>query len=107
MPVLPKIARPRASEDDISIVDSARLSYYPITEWDVRVIIVLWVLFFVTLVFVVLRLYSRVKILQFYALEDYLYNLAFVSPGLPTLSLLFHSHRFPSVRYLFFLLFFN
>lgn len=70
---------PRKSEDSITVVPSSELTYYPITTTDIQVIIVLWVLFLVTSVFVVLRLYSRVKILQFYALEDYLYNIAFVS----------------------------
>lgn len=79
MSVIPKLLAKRVSETTITIIDSSRLSYYPITEWDIRVIIVLWVLFFITLVFVVLRLYSRVRVLQFYALEDYLYNIAFVS----------------------------
>ncbi|CAN8104274.1 unnamed protein product [Discula destructiva] len=68
---------PRKSQDSINIVPSSALSYYPITETDIQVIIVLWVLFVITLIFVCLRLYSRVKILQFYALEDYLYNIAF------------------------------
>lgn len=70
---------PRKSEDTLTIVDSSRLTFYEVTSWDIKVIIVLWVLFLVTSVFVLLRLYSRVKILQFYAAEDYLYNLAFVS----------------------------
>ena len=70
---------PRKSQDTISVVSSSSLSYYPITEADIQVIIVLWVLFLVTSIFAALRLYSRVKILQFYALEDYLYNVAFVS----------------------------
>ncbi|PSR99184.1 hypothetical protein BD289DRAFT_46302 [Coniella lustricola] len=76
MSVIPKLAK-RVSETTITIIDSSRLSYYPITAWDIRVIIVLWVLFFITSIFVFLRLYSRVKVLQFYALEDYLYNIAF------------------------------
>lgn len=70
---------PRKSEESIVVVPSSELTYYPITESDIQVIIVLWVLFLVTSIFVGLRLYSRVKILQFYALEDYLYNMAFVS----------------------------
>lgn len=70
---------PRKSEDSITVITSPDLSYYPITESDIQVIAVLWALFLVTSVFVGLRLYSRVKILQFYALEDYLYNVAFVS----------------------------
>lgn len=78
MAVLPMIAA-RKSEDSITIVPGSQLSYYPITNWDIRVIIILWVLFFITLVFVVLRFYSRIRILQFYALEDHLYNVAFVS----------------------------
>lgn len=81
MSVLPIISgiSARKSEETISIVPGSRLSYYPITEWDIRVIIVLWVLCFITAIFVVLRFYSRIKILQFYAIEDYLYNAAFVS----------------------------
>lgn len=70
---------PRKSEESIVVVPSSELTYYLITESDIQVIIVLWVLFLVTSIFVGLRLYSRVKILQFYALEDYLYNMAFVS----------------------------
>lgn len=70
---------PRKSEDDVDIIDSSRLSYFQVTYWDIEVIIVLWVLFLVTSLFVLLRLYSRVKILQFYAAEDHLYNVAFVS----------------------------
>lgn len=70
---------PRKSEESIVVVPGSELTYYPITESDIQVIIVLWVLFLVTSLFVGLRLYSRVKILQFYALEDYLYNMAFVS----------------------------
>lgn len=70
---------PRKSQTTITVVESSELTYYPITQSDIQVIIVLWVLFLVTSIFVGLRLYSRVKILQFYALEDYLYNLAFVS----------------------------
>lgn len=70
---------PRKSEDSLTVVDSSELSYYPITQTDIQVIIVLWVLFLITSVFAGLRLYSRVKILQFYATEDYLYNIAFVS----------------------------
>lgn len=70
---------PRKSEESIVVVPGSELTYYPITESDIQVIIVLWVLFLVTSIFVGLRLYSRVKILQFYALEDYLYNMAFVS----------------------------
>lgn len=78
MSVLPLIAA-RKSEGTITVVDGSSLTYYPITDWDIRVIIILWVLFFLTSIFCVLRLYSRIKILQFYALEDYLYNFAFVS----------------------------
>jgi hypothetical protein len=63
----------------MDVVDSSNLTYFPITAWDVRVIAVLWTLFFVTSIFVILRLFSRVKILQFYSAEDYLYNVAFVS----------------------------
>lgn len=66
----------------MEVVDSTRLSYFPITAWDIRVIAVLWTLFVVTSVFVILRLFSRIKILQFYSTEDYLYNIAFVSPAL-------------------------
>lgn len=76
---MPIIMIPRKSQDSLTIVDSSRLTDYQVTYWDIKVIIVLWVLFFVTSIFVLLRLYSRVKILQFYAAEDYLYNLAFVS----------------------------
>lgn len=76
------LVAPRKSQDSITVVSSSELSYYPITETDIQVIIVLWVLFLVTSIFVGLRLYSRVKILQFYALEDYLYNVAFVSHNL-------------------------
>lgn len=61
----------------MDVVDSSNLTYFPITAWDVRVIAVLWALFFVTSIFVILRLFSRVKILQFYSAEDYLYNVAF------------------------------
>lgn len=78
MSVLPIIAA-RKSEDTINVVDGSSLTFYPITEWDIRVIVILWVLFFITSIFCVLRLYSRIKILEFYALEDYLYNFAFVS----------------------------
>lgn len=78
MAVLPMIAA-RKSQDTISVVHDSQLSYYPITDWDIRVIIILWVLFFITSIFVVLRFYSRIRILQFYALEDHLYNVAFVS----------------------------
>lgn len=73
---------PRKSQSTITVVTSSELTYYPITQSDIQVIIVLWVLFLVTSIFVGLRLYSRVKILQFYALEDYLYNFAFVSLAL-------------------------
>lgn len=83
MSVIPLI--PRKSEDTLSIIDSSRLSTFQVTYWDIKVIIVLWVLFFVTSIFVILRLYSRVKILQFYAAEDYLYNIAFVSLSFPFL----------------------
>lgn len=79
MSPLSKPVASRKSQDSVTVVESSDLSYYPITEADIQVIIVLWVLFLVTSVFVGLRLYSRVKILQFYALEDYLYNFAFVS----------------------------
>lgn len=82
MAVLPIIVA-RKSEDAISVVPGSQLSLYPITEWDIRVIIILWVLFFITSVFVVLRFYSRIRILQFYALEDHLYNVAFVSSKFP------------------------
>lgn len=63
----------------LEVIESSDLSYFAITLWDIRVIAVLWTLFFVTGIFVVLRLFSRIKILQFYAVEDYLYNIAFVS----------------------------
>lgn len=83
MAVVPKLARAlleqRKSQDSITIVDGSHLSSYPITPWDLRVIVILWTLFLVTSIFLGLRLYSRVRILQFYALEDYLYNIAFVS----------------------------
>lgn len=83
MAIIPKIAHAileqRKSQDSITIIDSPNLSYYPITDWDLRVIIILWVLFLITSIFLALRLYSRVYILQFYVLEDYLYNIAFVS----------------------------
>lgn len=69
----------RKSEQTITVVPGSELSNYPITLWDIRVIIILWVLFFLTLIFVILRFYSRIRILQFYALEDHLYNVAFVS----------------------------
>lgn len=95
---------PRKSENSLTIVNDSRLTYYQVTDWDIKVIIVLWVLFLVTSVFVFLRLYSRVKILQFYAAEDYLYNIAFVSSFLsfsffPAFSLL-HVEFFPSVSQL-------
>lgn len=111
-PVAPppfQLVAARKSQDNLTIVQSSELSYYPITETDIQVIIVLWVLFLVTSVFVGLRLYSRVKILQFYAIEDYLYNVAFVSsnqlpytclvdiasfrPFLPLPGFHFHFHR--------------
>lgn len=80
MSVLPIIAiAARKSEETISVVPGSKLSHYPITDWDIRVIIVLWVLCFITAIFVVLRFYSRIKILHLYAVEDYLYNAAFVS----------------------------
>lgn len=63
----------------MDVIESSNLTYFPITAWDVRVIAVLWALFLVTSIFVILRLFSRVKILQFYSAEDYLYNVAFVS----------------------------
>lgn len=70
---------PRKGTHGLEVIESSDLTYFPITLWDIRVIAVLWTLFFVTGVFVVLRLFSRIKILQFYAVEDYLYNIAFVS----------------------------
>jgi hypothetical protein len=76
------ILMPREGTHGLEVIKSSGLTYFPITLWDIRVIAVLWTLFFVTGVFVVLRLFSRVKILQFYAAEDYLYNVAFVSHGL-------------------------
>lgn len=91
---MPVIMIPRKSQDTLSIVDSSRLTDYQITYWDIKVIIILWVLFLVTSVFVLLRLYSRVKILQFYAAEDYLYNLAFVSLSLSFVAFLFFSRHF-------------
>lgn len=77
------ILLPRKGTHGLEVIESHGLTYFPITLWDIRVIAVLWTLFFVTGIFVVLRLFSRVKILQFYALEDYLYNAAFVSRQLP------------------------
>ncbi|KAJ0124851.1 hypothetical protein J7T55_006194 [Diaporthe amygdali] len=71
------ILTPRESAQGLDVIESSRLTYFPITLWDIRVIAVLWTLFFVTGIFVILRLFSRVKILQFYAIEDYLYNVAF------------------------------
>lgn len=79
------ILTPRESAQGLDVIESSRLTYFPITLWDIRVIAVLWTLFFVTGIFVILRLFSRVKILQFYAIEDYLYNVAFVSRQLPLL----------------------
>lgn len=73
------VSIPRKSENGLNVIESSDLTYFPITAWDIRVIAVLWTLFFVTSIFVVLRLFSRVKILQFYSAEDYLYNVAFVS----------------------------
>lgn len=73
------ILLPRKGTHGLEVIESSHLTYFPITLWDIRVIAVLWTLFFVTGIFVVLRLFSRVKILQFYAVEDYLYNVAFVS----------------------------
>lgn len=70
---------PRKGTHGLEVIESSDLTYFPITLWDIRVIAVLWTLFFVTGIFVVLRLFSRIKILQFYAVEDYLYNVAFVS----------------------------
>lgn len=99
MSVLPIIAA-RKSEDTITVIPGDWLSFYPITEWDIRVIIVLWILFFITLIFVVLRFYSRLRILQFYALEDHLYNVAFVRPIL-------FSSCFPSPLLSFFFFFFG
>lgn len=89
---MPVIMIPRKSQDTLSIVDSSRLTDYQITYWDIKVIIILWVLFLVTSVFALLRLYSRVKILQFYAAEDYLYNLAFVSLSSSSSFFLFSRH---------------
>lgn len=77
---------PRKGTHGLEVVESSELTYFPITLWDIRVIAVLWTLFFVTGIFVVLRLFSRIKILQFYAIEDYLYNVAFVSRRVPPLS---------------------
>ncbi|KAG6359996.1 hypothetical protein INS49_011052 [Diaporthe citri] len=71
------ILLPRKGTHGLEVIESSHLTYFPITLWDIRVIAVLWALFFVTGIFVVLRLFSRVKILQFYAVEDYLYNVAF------------------------------
>ncbi|KUI59379.1 hypothetical protein VP1G_06657 [Cytospora mali] len=71
------ISIPRKSEDGMFVIESPDLTYFPITAWDIRVIAVLWTLFLVTFIFVILRLFSRVKILQFYSAEDYLYNVAF------------------------------
>lgn len=73
------ILTPRKGTHGLEVIESTSLTYFPITLWDIRVIAVLWTLFFVTGIFVVLRLFSRIKILQFYAVEDYLYNIAFVS----------------------------
>lgn len=73
------ILLPRKGTHGLEVIESPDLTYFAITLWDIRVIAVLWTLFFVTGIFVVLRAYSRVKILQFYAVEDYLYNAAFVS----------------------------
>lgn len=77
------ILTPKKSEDGLDVEVSSNLTYFPITAWDVRVIAVLWTLFFVTSIFVILRLFSRIKILQFYSAEDYLYNVAFVSSRQP------------------------
>ncbi|KAI7774534.1 hypothetical protein LA080_008271 [Diaporthe eres] len=71
------ILLPRKGTHGLEVIESSDLTYFPITLWDIRVIAVLWTLFFVTGIFVVLRLFSRIKILQFYAVEDYLYNVAF------------------------------
>lgn len=83
------IMMPRKSQDTLTIVDSSSLTSYQVTSWDIKVIIVLWTLFLVTSIFVMLRLYSRVKILQFYAAEDYLYNIAFVCCCLFSMGLFF------------------
>lgn len=84
------VSIPRKSENGLNVIESSDLTYFPITAWDIRVIAVLWTLFFVTSIFVVLRLFSRVKILQFYSAEDYLYNVAFVSSRHPCYAALDH-----------------
>lgn len=43
---------------------------------------VMWIVTVVALVFVLLRAYTRIKVVQSYGVDDHVYNFAFVSPGL-------------------------